>query len=73
MCSVDISIRHDDDTVISGFRRVKSISDTTTDSGDEVFDLFIDVDLVDACLLGIQYLSSEWEDSLEFSIATLLR
>ena len=41
MRTIDIGIRHDDDTVITSFGDVKCITDSTSDSGDEIFDLFV--------------------------------
>ena len=47
MRSIDVRIRHDDDTMITSFRDVKGIPYTTTNGSNEIFDLFIDKDFID--------------------------
>ena len=73
MRTVDIGIRHDDDTVITSLREIKCITDTTTDSGNEVFDLFVEKYFVDTSLFGIEDFTSKWEDSLDITISALFR
>jgi hypothetical protein len=51
--TIDISIRHDDDTMITSFCEIKRITDTTTDSCDEIFDLFVEKYFVDTSLFCV--------------------
>lgn len=71
MRTVDIGIRHDDDTVITSFCYIKCITDPTSDSGDEIFDLFVEKYFVDTSLFCVENFTSEWEDSLDITISTL--
>ena len=73
MRTIDIRIRHDDDTVIASFCEVKCIRYSTPNCGDEVFDLFVEEDFVYSCLFSIEDFTSEWEDSLDITISSLLR
>jgi hypothetical protein len=73
MRTIDIGIRHDDDTVITSFCEIKCITDTTANSRDEVFDLFVQEYLINTSLFSIEDFTSKWEDSLDITISTLFR
>jgi hypothetical protein len=73
MRTIHIGIRHDDDTVITSFCYIKCITDRGSNRDDEVFDLFIQEYFINTSLLGIEDFTSEWEDSLDITISTLLR
>jgi hypothetical protein len=73
MRTIDIGIRHDDDTVITSFCDIKCVTNSTSNSRDEVFDLFVEEDFIDSSLFSIEDFTSKWENSLDITVSTLLR
>ena len=72
MCTIDIGIRHDDDLVITKLRDIEVFVDAGTEGGDHTLDFFIRIYAVEACLLHIQYLTTERQHSLGMYISSIL-
>jgi hypothetical protein len=71
--SVHVRVGHDDELVIAQLGDVEIVLHARPERGDEVADLFVAQDLVDARLLDVQDLAPDRHDRLEAAIAPLLR
>ena len=70
---VDVGVGHDDDLVVAKFLEVEFLApDRSAKRLDHRPDLFRAQHAVESCALDVEYLALEWEDGLDFAIATLL-
>ena len=75
--AVHISVRHDDDFVVTGLVDVEAadgfvaFADAGAAGGDEGADFLVGEDLVEAGLLGVDEFAAEREDRLEAAVAAL--
>jgi hypothetical protein len=70
--AVHIGVGHDDDPVIAQLRDVEAVADPCAERDDQRADVLAREDPVQPCLLDVEQFSSEREDRLVPSIATLL-
>ena len=64
MRTVNIGISHDDDLMITKFGDIKIFVNSSSESSDHGFDLFVSVNLIQTCFLNIQDLTSKGKDRL---------
>ena len=72
VAAVDIGISHDDNTVIAQPLDVKGVTNPHTHTLDEAEDLTVSVHFVEAGTLGVEYLTTQWQDSLSTAVAPSL-
>ena len=73
MCTIDIGIRHDDDLVVAKLRDIEVFVDAGTEGGDHPLDFLVRIYAVEARLLHIQYLTTQWQHRLGMYISSILR
>ena len=72
MCSVNISICHDDDLVVSQFVDIELFADIAAERGDHVLDLIRTQYSVEPCFLYIEDLAAKRKDGLSLAVSSLL-
>ena len=72
MRTVDIGIRHDDYLVVSELCLIELVTDTCAQSHYYRLKLLIGINLVDSCLLNVEHLTPERENSLILTFSALL-
>ena len=70
--AVDIGVGHDDDAAVAEFRDVKIFSDSALQRLNEDANFFEAENLIQACLLNIEQLSTQWQDRLVDMVAATL-
>src|SRR5690606_30900363 len=71
--TVDVGVRHDDDTVVAELVDVVGVADTRSEGRDQRDDLLAREHLVKTSFLDVEDLAAERENGLRRTIATLLR
>ena len=71
MTTIDISIGHDDDFVISNLACIKFWINATTDSGNHISDFSISENTFCLSFFNVKNLTTQWKNGLRFSISTV--
>ena len=69
MRTIDIGISHNNNLMITKFTDIKIFMNSCSESCDHSFDLCICINLIQTCFLYIQDLTSQWKDSLCYTIS----
>src|SRR5947209_20163732 len=72
MCTVNISVAHNDDTPVAQFCHIELLTEADADSRNNILDLLVFQHLVQAGPLDIEDLTSQGQDGLEVAAAALL-
>ena len=68
MSAVYIGIGHDDQFLVAGLADIKVSSKTSSHSSKETADFFIGQYLVHAGFLNVENLTTNWQNSLKFTV-----
>ena len=72
MASVHIGVRHDDDATVANFRRVKILANAALQGLNQRANFLKAQHLVQARLLHVEQLSTQWKNGLQHVIAPTL-
>ncbi len=73
MRAVHVGIAHDDDATITQAGYIEVFIDADSNGRNDVFDFFVFEDFIQPDTLDVENFAAQWENSLEVSVAPLLR